>query len=202
MEHSGKLELTWTNKHLRLLDDDLDAFRTLGRRLASESDDDLRRIELGARIVTGSDGLRRTELVTTTGERISSAAQTIPLADARAHLLDAVLGSPVVGAHQSEARAAEKIVDAFLEGLGDDGERVLSAFLDRAAASTTPTSSPSSRTGCTGSSRRRWTRRWKAASKTPPFAGRITCPRRHRRRGATSSRASETSPKPAARGRR
>jgi type III restriction enzyme len=112
---------------------DLDAFEKLGRQLATEPDDDLRRLELGARIVTGEDGLRHTELVTTTGDRIESAAQTIPLADARTHLVDAVIATDVAGAHASEAKAAERIVDTFVAGLGEDAERVLSAFLDRAA---------------------------------------------------------------------
>lgn len=131
-----KLRMTRVDLKFSLSDiTDLNAFRKLGQRLASEPDDDVRRIELGARIVTGKDGLRRTELVTTTGDRVASAAQTIPLADARAHLVDAVLGSPVVGARQSEAHAADRIVDAFIEGLGEGRERVLSAFLDRAAGS-------------------------------------------------------------------
>lgn len=111
----------------------LRAFEELGRRLASEPDDDLRRIELGARIVTGPDGLRHTELVTTTGDRVESAARPIPLAEARSYLLDGVLGAPVVGAHAREVVAAERIVDAFVKGLGDGAEHVLSAYLDRAA---------------------------------------------------------------------
>jgi type III restriction enzyme len=114
---------------------ELDAFEKLGRRLASEPEEDLRRMEIGARIVTGSDGLRRTELVTTTGERIVSKAKPIPLNEARAQLLDALLGAEMVPSHESETQGAERIVDAFLHGLGDGAERVLSAFLDRAAAS-------------------------------------------------------------------
>ncbi len=113
---------------------ELDVFQKLGRRLATEPDDDLRRMELGARIVVGADGLRRTELVTTTGDRIESAAATIPLDEARARLLDALLGAEIVPAHEREAKAAARIVDAFVQGLGDDAERVLSAFGDRAAA--------------------------------------------------------------------
>jgi type III restriction enzyme len=130
-----RLRMTKVDLKFSLADiTDLHAFEDLGRRLASEPDDDLRRIELGARIVTGQDGLRHTELVTTTGESIESAAQTIPLADAHSYLLDAVLGAPIVGAHVREAAAGGRIVDAFVSGLGDDAERVLSAFLERAAA--------------------------------------------------------------------
>jgi type III restriction enzyme len=131
-----RLKMTRVELKFSLADiTDLDAFERLGRRLATEPDDDLRRIELGARIVTGADGLRRTELVTTTGERVESAARTIPLAEARAHLLDVVLGAPIVGAHAREAVAGARIVDAFIAGLGGDAEHVLSAYLDRAAGS-------------------------------------------------------------------
>jgi type III restriction enzyme len=113
---------------------DLDAFEKLGRRLATDPDDDLRRMELGARIVTGPDGLRRTELVTTTGDRVVSAAATIPLAEARARLVDAVLGAEIVPPHEREARAAERIVDVFVKGLGAHADEILSAYGDRAAA--------------------------------------------------------------------
>ncbi len=131
-----RLKMTKVELKFSLADiTELDAFEKLGRRLASEPEDDLRRMELGARIVTSSDGLRRTELVTTTGDRIVSKAKPIPLDEARARLLDALLGAEIVPPHASEAHAAERIVDAFLRGLGDGAERVLSAFLDRAAAS-------------------------------------------------------------------
>jgi type III restriction enzyme len=131
-----RLKMTKVDLKFSLADiTDLNAFESLGRRIATDPDDDLRRMELGARIVTGADGLRRTELVTTTGERIESAARTIPLEEARAHLVDTLLGSQIVVAREAEARAAERIVDAFLAGLGDDAERALSAYLDRAAAS-------------------------------------------------------------------
>lgn len=90
-------------------------------------------MELGARVVTGPDGLRRTELVTTTGDRVVSAAKAIPLEEARGRLLDTLIGAEIVPAREKEAYAAEKIVDAFLRGLGNQAERVLSAYLDRAA---------------------------------------------------------------------
>ena len=131
-----RLRMTKVTSKFSLADiTELDAFEALGRRLASEPEDDLRRIELGARIVTGSDGLRRTELVTTTGERIVSQAEAIPLEEARARLLDVLLGAEIVPPHAHEARAAERIVDAFLRGLGASAEQVLSAYLDRAGAS-------------------------------------------------------------------
>src|SRR5699024_2220052 len=41
--------------------------------------------------------------------------------------------APVVPARSSEMYAANQIVDAFLRGLGDDAEKILSGYLDRAA---------------------------------------------------------------------
>jgi type III restriction enzyme len=114
---------------------DLEPFEKLGRRLASDPEDELRRMELGARVVTGKDGLKHTELVTTTGDRIVSAPKPIALDEARERLLDAILGAEVVPPHPSEAKAAERIIDAFVSGLGDGADRVLSAFIDRAAGS-------------------------------------------------------------------
>ena len=131
-----RLKMTKVELKFSLADiTDLDAFEQLGKRLAVEPDDGLRRMELGARIVVGADGLRRTELVTTTGDAIASAAAAIPLDEARGRLLDALLGAEIVPAHAREANAAARIVEAFVAGLGDQAERVLSSFLDRASAS-------------------------------------------------------------------
>ena len=94
---------------------DLEPFRQLGRRLAMEPEDELRRMELGARIVTGKDGLRHTELVTTTGDPVVSAAAPIPLDEARERLLDAVLGAEIVPPREREAKAAAQIVAAFVK---------------------------------------------------------------------------------------
>jgi len=91
-------------------------------------------MQIGARINTGADGLRTTELVTTTAGRVTSEARTIPLDESRKRLVDIVLGCPVVPPRLGEDVAAERLVDAFVEGLGSDAEAVLSAYLDRAAA--------------------------------------------------------------------
>jgi type III restriction enzyme len=131
-----RLKMTSVKSKFSLADiTKLEAFEALGRKLASDPEDDLRRMEISARILKGPDGLRRTELVTTTGDRIVSEAQAIPLEDARSRLVDVVLGSDIVPPHVSEAKAAGNVVDAFMRGLGDSAERVLSAYLDRAGAS-------------------------------------------------------------------
>ncbi len=115
---------------------DLDVFRKLGRQIASDPETELRRMRVSARVFTGADGLRHTELVTSsTIDRLEASSTLIPLLDMRKRLVDALLAAPVVPKRSKEARPASQIVQAFLDGIGsDNAENVLSAFGDRAAA--------------------------------------------------------------------
>jgi type III restriction enzyme len=112
----------------------VDAFERLGRQFALSPRDDLRREEIVAEVERGPDGLLRTRLGTRRGETIESEAGTIPLAEARERLVDAVLHADVVTLRVGEDVGAERIVSAFLSGVGEDAERVLSGFLSTAAA--------------------------------------------------------------------
>jgi type III restriction enzyme len=114
---------------------DRTAFRRLGESIASDPVGALRRITLGARIVLGPDGLRRTELVRTTAiDRIESPAVLFPLDELRAQLVQQVLGAPAVPARANQRRPAGEIVDAFIQGLGQSAETILSGYMDRASA--------------------------------------------------------------------
>lgn len=114
---------------------DLEPFRALGRQLAANPEDMLRRTKVSARVVTGRDGLRQTQFVeAVAADAISASQLELPLESSVHTLLDTVLASPVVPARPSEAKAAQPLVDAFLEGLGADAEKFLSAYGDRAAA--------------------------------------------------------------------
>ncbi|MFI1191856.1 DEAD/DEAH box helicase [Micromonospora sp. NPDC020750] len=115
---------------------DLDAFRKLGRQIAADPETELRRMRVSARIVTGRDGLRRTELVTSsTTDRLKASSSLLPLLDMRKSLVDAILAAPVVPKRANQAHPANRIVDAFLEGIGvNKAEEVLSAYGDRATA--------------------------------------------------------------------
>jgi type III restriction enzyme len=123
-------------KHSFSLNDitDLDAFEKLGRQFALAPDDHLRREEIVATIERGPDGLVRTQLGTRRGEAIESQAEKIPLDQAKERLIDAVLHADVVTLRVGEDVGSERIVAAFLRGLGSDAERVLSGFLATAAA--------------------------------------------------------------------
>lgn len=112
----------------------MDAFRILGERLAADPSGSLNRVAVRARIIQGADGLRHTELVTSTAaDRVASPAAQLPLNDARRQLIQYVLSASIVPARAREAIPAANIVDALLRGLGDDAEHVLSGSLERAA---------------------------------------------------------------------
>lgn len=133
-----RLEMSSVVSQFSLADiTDYEAFRKLGEQVASNPEEQLRRTTVSARVITGPDGLRRTELVTSPAvDDIDSPAQLIPLEEARSSLEDAVLSSDVVPARnpQRERQALQPILDAFIDGLGGDTERILSAFRERAAA--------------------------------------------------------------------
>ena len=114
---------------------DKQAFFNLGHTLAQRPEDELRRTRIGAQVVTGFDGLKRTQLVTSAAvDRITSQGALFPLVELRGLLLERILLASVVVARPKERTAAEPLVDAFLAGLGDKATAVLSNWFDRAAA--------------------------------------------------------------------
>jgi type III restriction enzyme len=114
---------------------DTDPFVKLGRKIAADPEGELRRMKVSARIVTGADGMRRTELVTTTGvDRVVASQQVLPLSTLREQLADAVLASPAVPARKQERNAVGRLIDAFVTGMGDKVDEVLSAYQERATA--------------------------------------------------------------------
>lgn len=114
---------------------DLEPFRKLGTQISANPDTELQRVKVSAKVVTGKDGLRRTELVTSTAvDRLQASARLLPLEDLVADLTDALLSAPVVPQRADQAKQVGPIIGAFLDGLGPDAEKLLSAFGDRAAA--------------------------------------------------------------------
>jgi type III restriction enzyme len=126
-KHTGSL--------VGIVADGLDRFRTLGRQLAVNPEDNLRRMLVRATVVEGKDGLKHTEFHTIESqESVESLGLRFPLADSRARLVEAVLGASFVIARVEEVAAAGKIVDAFIDGLNGDVAELLSAYLQRASA--------------------------------------------------------------------
>lgn len=114
---------------------DLEPFRKLGRQIAVNPEMELRRMRVSARVIVGPDGLRQTELITSsTADRLEASYAMFPLVESRKKLIDAVLASPVVPKRKEELHPANKIIEAFLDGISGDAEKILSAYGDRAAA--------------------------------------------------------------------
>jgi type III restriction enzyme len=131
-----QLRMTVVRNEFPLADiTDRGTFRRLGESIAADPVGALRRITLGARIIQGADGLRRTELVRTAAiDRVESPAILLPLDQLRDQLVQQVLGAPAVPARANERRPASEIVDAFIQGLGFSAETLLSSYMDRASA--------------------------------------------------------------------
>lgn len=112
-----------------------DAFEKAGKSIAADPENELLRTTVSAQIVEGPDGLRHTELVTAEAvNKVRSPASLIPLEDARKGLLARILESGIAPARVSERKAAAPLIDAFVAGLGENADELLSAYMDRAAA--------------------------------------------------------------------
>jgi type III restriction enzyme len=130
------LRMTAVESHFSLADiTDHEAFRRLGQRLARDPIGELRRIRLSVHVVETLDGLRHTEMAPSrTLDRVESPASLIPLEDAVKRMADQVLGSSIVPARKGQRAQLAPLLEAFLSGLGDRAELILSSYLDRAAA--------------------------------------------------------------------
>lgn len=114
---------------------DLEAFRRLGTRLATNPETELRRMLLEATVVEGPDGLRTTRVRRTeAADHIEATPALFPIDQLRAQLIEAILGAPNVTSRSGQANAAGTIADAFLDGMGTDVEATLSPNLGRAIA--------------------------------------------------------------------
>jgi type III restriction enzyme len=130
------LRMSAVKSHFSLADiADTDAFRKLGSSLAADPEGELSRTLVSARVVTGPDGMKRTELVTSAAaDRVRSAPRLFPEEDLRADLAEIVLASSAVPARKNQRAALAPLLDAFFAGLGTHAVQVLSANLDRAGA--------------------------------------------------------------------
>ncbi|MFW6068102.1 MAG: DEAD/DEAH box helicase family protein [Chloroflexota bacterium] len=131
-----RLRQTVVESQFQLADiTDLEQFRQLGVRIAQDPEAFLRRTLVSAEVIVGEDGMRRTELVTrTAADRIEAQTDIFPLDELRKRLTDDLLASPAVPARKSQRQMAQPIIEAFLEGLGNKAESVLSAHYQRASA--------------------------------------------------------------------
>jgi type III restriction enzyme len=118
---------------------DDEPFRALGRRLRADPQRELRRVLIGAKVVTDPvTGLKSVRTVTTTAtDTVHAQGSLIPAAELRTQLRDTLLRLPVLTARAdngTQARAATRIVDAFMDGLNGGADELLDAYLERASA--------------------------------------------------------------------
>lgn len=130
------LRMTTVQSNFSLADiTDDDNFRKLGSALAANPDGELNRTLVSARVVTGPDGIKHTELIRSeAADHIRSSPSLFSFGELRNDLTDMVLASPAVPARKEERAALQPLLDAFFEGLGSQAEEVLSANLERAGA--------------------------------------------------------------------
>jgi type III restriction enzyme len=130
------LRMTTVESNFKLADiTETDNFRKLGAKLAANPEGELNRTLVGARVITGSDGIKRTRLVRAgAADKIVSAPSLFALDNLREKLTEIVLASPAVPARKDERKALQPFLDAFFAGLGDKAEELLSANLERAGA--------------------------------------------------------------------
>ncbi len=131
-----ELRMSVVESHFSLADiTETTEFRRLGERLARDPIGELRRIRLSAHVIETLDGLRHTELAPSrTIDRLESPASLIPLEDAIKRVTDQVLASSVVPARKGQRAQFGRLLEAFIGGLGDHAELILSGYGDRAAA--------------------------------------------------------------------
>ena len=115
----------------------LDEFASEGRRIASDPSSLLRRTIIDSEAVRALDGTLTTRIVTREAkDLIRGHQEAIPVEEARKSLVAAVLNSDVVPKRgdviRRERSAAERIVDAFIEGLNGQADMTLSAYMGRA----------------------------------------------------------------------
>lgn len=111
----------------------LEPFRTLGRSIAVDPDTELRRTVVDARVEIGPDGLPSVQMLTReAADQLEASPQLYPLEEVRGRLKQAVITSEVVDQRRGTAAQAEPLIDAFVDGLGPNAEKLLSAYEARA----------------------------------------------------------------------
>lgn len=106
-------------------------FEKLGKQHAASPEGTLRRTVLSAES-TDDEGTVR--IVTRTAkDEVTASSQKVPLEESTEKLRRALLNSDVVPQRKDEADYLDDLIDAYVDGLADDAEDVLSSYPDRAA---------------------------------------------------------------------
>lgn len=109
-------------------------FKELGEAVAADPEAQLRRTLVTATVEETDEGLQAAITMREAADRIDSFQPTLPLEEARRTVRDIVLRSELVPARQQEKLHLERLLDAFVEPMGDRTAEILSAFPGRAAS--------------------------------------------------------------------
>lgn len=102
-------------------------FRAVGAGLAATPDDVLRRSKI--EIVTTASGRLEVRPVAAT-DKVLAATPHLDLGEGRTTLIEAMMNLGLVKATVQEKNGATRLVDALIEGLGNDSEKRLSSFFN------------------------------------------------------------------------
>jgi type III restriction enzyme len=122
------LTRTITASEFSLSSIDEEDFRALGRSLAAEPEEMLKRTKLEVVIVNDRPEIRPAPAT----DRVLAAPYELNLGEGADTLVAAVLNLGLVKQSRREMNAARRLVDALLDGLGDGAERRLGAFMNTA----------------------------------------------------------------------
>lgn len=112
---------------------DPELFRALGVQHAADPDALLLRTVISAEVEGGDH--RRVKMVTRTAEdKVTGATVNVPLAESVEAVRRELKASEEVPARKAEAVLLDRLLDAYVAGLGDKAEEVLSGFRHRAIA--------------------------------------------------------------------
>ncbi len=113
---------------------DMRPFRELGAKIAADPAQELRRTLFSARRVVGPDGLPQMRVVRReAADTVEASSDLFPLDKLRSDLTRLVLAADVVPGRIEEKRHFDKILAAFLGGLGTKAQEALNHYLGRAA---------------------------------------------------------------------
>ena len=114
---------------------DLAPYRAEGRRIAAAPADRLRRVIVGGKVTESAAGEREARLERRASTvDINSSVTRRPLADSIDAIVVGVMATGIVPARVGEPVILRRLVDALVEGVGENAEEVLSAYPERAVA--------------------------------------------------------------------
>lgn len=125
-----KIEDTWSLAKIT----DSAPFKRLGESIAADPDAQLRRTLITASVEETDEGMQAAIAMREAADEIAGAQPALPLDEARKQVRDMVLRSDIVPARPKEKRHLDRLLDAFVEPLGDRAAELLSAYPSRAAA--------------------------------------------------------------------